>query len=80
VLTSGLIGTVDGNLRPHAAHGIWLDRGELAALIEFVATGAMAQAEGRLRERADARKRLDAWGQDLRAVGPGHYRDSFSGT
>jgi Zn-finger nucleic acid-binding protein len=56
-----------------AAHGIWLDRGELATLIEFAATGAMAEAERRIGERADVRKRLDAFGEDLRAIGPRHY-------
>jgi len=56
-----------------AAHGIWLDQGELASLIEFATTGAMAEAERHSVERADARKRLDAFGNDLRAVGPGHY-------
>ncbi len=61
-----------------AAHGVWLDRGELATLIEFAATGAMAEAERRRGERADARKRLDAWGDDLRAVGPRHYVGGFS--
>jgi Zn-finger nucleic acid-binding protein len=55
------------------AHGIWLDRGELASLIEFAATGALAEAERRLGERADARKRLDAFGDALRAAGPRHY-------
>ena len=54
-------------------HGIWLDQGELATLIEFATTGAMVEAERRLRERAAARKRLDAFGRDLRAVGPRHY-------
>jgi hypothetical protein len=52
---------------------MWLDRGELAALIEFAATGALDEAERRIQERADARKRLDAWGAALRATGPRHY-------
>jgi Zn-finger nucleic acid-binding protein len=56
-----------------AAHGIWLDRGELATLIEFASTGAMAEAERRIAGRAEARRRLDAFGDDLRAVGPRHY-------
>src|SRR5580692_8566327 len=56
-----------------AAHGIWLDRGELATLIEFAATGAMAEAERHSAERAQVRKRLDAFGEDLRAIGPRHY-------
>jgi Zn-finger nucleic acid-binding protein len=56
-----------------SAHGIWLDRGELATLIEFAASGALADAEGRIRERADARKRLDQWEEGLRAAGPRHY-------
>jgi hypothetical protein len=33
----------------------------------------MAEAERRIGERAEARKRLDAFGEDLRAVGPRHY-------
>jgi Zn-finger nucleic acid-binding protein len=53
--------------------GIWLDHGELATLVEFAATGALAAAEQRLTERAGARRRLDAWGSDLRALGPRHY-------
>jgi Zn-finger nucleic acid-binding protein len=56
-----------------SAHGIWLDRGELAMLVEFASTGALVEAERRLRERADARKRLDEFAQGLRAVGPRHY-------
>jgi Zn-finger nucleic acid-binding protein len=52
------------------AHGIWLDQGELSTLIEFAATGAMAEAERHSAERAETRKRLDAFGNDLRAVGP----------
>lgn len=63
-----------------AAHGIWLDRGELATLIEFAITGAMAEAERRIAGRAEARKRLDAWGEDLRTVGPGHYMDGPTGS
>jgi len=63
-----------------AAHGIWLDRGELATLIEFASTGAMAEAERRIGERADARKRLDAFGDDLRAIGPGHSMDGPTGS
>jgi len=51
-------------------HGIWLDRGELATLIEFASTGAMAKADRHSAERADVRKRLDAFADDLRAVGP----------
>jgi hypothetical protein len=31
------------------------------------------EAERRLRDRADARKRLDEFAQGLRAVGPRHY-------
>jgi Zn-finger nucleic acid-binding protein len=62
-----------------AAHGVWLDRGELASLIEFAATGAMAEAERRSGERKDARKRLDAWSEDLRALGPRHYVHGFHG-
>jgi Zn-finger nucleic acid-binding protein len=56
-----------------AAHGVWFDRGELATIIEFVATGAMAVAQKRAAERAVARKNLDAWATDLNAVGPRHY-------
>jgi Zn-finger nucleic acid-binding protein len=56
-----------------AAHGIWFDRGELATIIEFVATGAMAVAEKRAAERAVARKNVDAWATQLKAVGPRHY-------
>jgi Zn-finger nucleic acid-binding protein len=56
-----------------AAHGLWLDRGELASLLEFAGTGAMAEADRLGAERADARKRLDAWSEDLRSMGPRHY-------
>jgi Zn-finger nucleic acid-binding protein len=61
-----------------AAHGVWLDQGELASLIEFAASGAMAEAERRSGERGDARKRLDAWSEDLRALGPRHDVHGFS--
>jgi Zn-finger nucleic acid-binding protein len=56
-----------------AAHGVWFDRGELAKVIEFAGTGALAEADRRIAARAEARRRLDAWGRDLRAVGPRHY-------
>ena len=56
-----------------AAHGIWFDRGELAMALRFAATGAMAEADRHMVERAAARKRLDAFARDLRAVGPRHY-------
>jgi Zn-finger nucleic acid-binding protein len=56
-----------------SAHGVWLDRGELGALTEFASTGAMREADRRIRERAEARKRLDSFGENLRAVGPRHY-------
>jgi Zn-finger nucleic acid-binding protein len=56
-----------------SAHRVWFDRGELAMVIEFAATGALAKAERDTAERADARRRLDTWGQDLRGVGPRHY-------
>ena len=62
-----------------AAHGVWLDQGELASLMEFAASGAMAEAERRSGERGDARKRLDAWSEDLRALGPRHYVAGFHG-
>jgi Zn-finger nucleic acid-binding protein len=62
-----------------AAHGVWFDRGELAMVIEFAATGAMVEAERRMVERADARKRLDAWGESLRAGGPRHYISGLGG-
>jgi Zn-finger nucleic acid-binding protein len=55
------------------AHGIWFDRGELATLLEFAASGAMANAEHRILDRKTARKRLDAWSGDLQALGPRHY-------
>lgn len=56
-----------------SAHGVWLDRGELGALTEFASTGAMREADRRLRERADIRKQLDAYAENLHAVGPRHY-------
>jgi Zn-finger nucleic acid-binding protein len=56
-----------------AAHGVWFDRGELAKVIEFASTGALAEADRRITARADAKRRLDAWGRDLRAAGPRHY-------
>lgn len=52
-----------------AGHGVWFDRGEFAKLIEFAATGALAKAERDIADQADARKRLDELGQDLRAGG-----------
>ncbi len=65
--TSGVIVDVCG------PHGIWLDRGERTTLIEFALTGAMAGAERRMLDRAETIKRLDAWGDALRAVTPEHY-------
>jgi Zn-finger nucleic acid-binding protein len=62
-----------------SAHGVWFDRGELATIIEFAKTGAMAKAERDVVERAETRKRLDAWGDDLRGVGPRHYVSSPGG-
>jgi Zn-finger nucleic acid-binding protein len=56
-----------------APHGVWFDRGELAMVIEFAATGALAKAEQDIARRADTRKRLDAWSNELGAVGPRHY-------
>ena len=40
-----------------AAHGVWLDQGELASLTEFAATGA--EAERRSAERAETTRRLE---------------------
>jgi Zn-finger nucleic acid-binding protein len=62
-----------------SAHGLWLDAGELATILEFAKTGALAKAEHDIVERAAARKRLDAWGEDLRAAGPRHYIGGVSG-
>ena len=62
-----------------AAHGVWFDQGELATIVEFAATGALAKADERASERALARKELDAWGADLRAVGPRHYVGGLRG-
>jgi len=53
-------------------HGLWFDRGELATVIEFAATGAWKNAERGASERANARKRLDAWLQELRLGAPQH--------
>jgi Zn-finger nucleic acid-binding protein len=53
-------------------HGAWLDRGKLVALMEFAATGAWKQAQRDTVERAKARKRLDAWIQELRLGDPQH--------
>jgi|HubBroStandDraft_1064217.scaffolds.fasta_scaffold01458_8 Zn-finger nucleic acid-binding protein len=62
-----------------SAHGLWFDAGELATILEFAETGALAKAEHDIVERAAARERLDAWGKDLRAVGPRHYISGVSG-
>lgn len=56
-----------------AAHGVWLDRGELGMVFEFVATGAFAKADRDSARRADDRRRLDTFARDLRRAGPGHY-------
>lgn len=56
-----------------APHGLWFDRGELATIIDFAASGAMAKAERDIEERADANRRLDAWSEALRSAGPRHY-------
>jgi Zn-finger nucleic acid-binding protein len=57
-------------------HGIWFDRGELTKIIEFAATGAMAKTERGIADRAESRKRLDAFARELRAAGPHHYWSS----
>jgi len=62
-----------------SAHGLWFDAGELATIFEFAETGALAKAENDIVARAAARKRLDAWGEDLRAAGPRHYIGGVSG-
>jgi Zn-finger nucleic acid-binding protein len=56
-----------------SAHGVWFDRGELGMVFEFLASGAFAKAERDTVRRADTRRRLDAFAQDLRKAGPGHY-------
>jgi Zn-finger nucleic acid-binding protein len=56
-----------------AAHGVWFDRGELATILAFASTGALAKAERDIADRAAAKKKLDGWGHELRAVGPRHY-------
>jgi Zn-finger nucleic acid-binding protein len=61
-----------------AAHGVWFDRGELAMVMDFATTGALAKAERDSAERADARRRLDTWSRDPRAVGPRHYVGGIS--
>ncbi len=55
-----------------AAHGVWFDRGELAKVLEFASTGALAEADRHIEERAETRRRIDTWGQDLYSVGPRH--------
>jgi Zn-finger nucleic acid-binding protein len=62
-----------------AAHGVWLDRGELKALMAFAASGALAKAERDIMAREAAKKQIDAWGRDLRGVGPRHYVDTGMG-
>jgi Zn-finger nucleic acid-binding protein len=56
-----------------AAHGVWLDRGELDALLRFASSGALAKAERDNTERDAGRARVDQWARDLRGVGPRHY-------
>src|ERR1019366_7625487 len=56
-----------------AAHGVWFDRGELATILAFASTGALATADHNAAARADSRRRLDAWDQALKASGPRHY-------
>jgi Zn-finger nucleic acid-binding protein len=56
-----------------AAHGVWFDRGELATILAFASSGALAKADRDIAERAASRKKLDACGRELRAVGPRHY-------
>lgn len=56
-----------------AAHGVWLDRGELEALLRFASSGALAKAERDNAERDAGRDRVDQWARELRSVGPRHY-------
>jgi Zn-finger nucleic acid-binding protein len=53
-------------------HGVWLDRDKLETIIEFAATGAWRRAQRDTAERSKARKRLDAWIQELRLGAPQH--------
>jgi Zn-finger nucleic acid-binding protein len=55
------------------AHGVWLDRGELDALLRFASSGALEKAEHDNAERDAGRRRVDQWARDLRDVGPRHY-------
>jgi Zn-finger nucleic acid-binding protein len=53
-----------------ARHGVWFDRGELAKILEFARTGALAEADRRNAEREATKKRIDAIDKDFDAVLP----------
>ncbi|HEY1537294.1 MAG TPA: zf-TFIIB domain-containing protein, partial [Polyangiaceae bacterium] len=46
-------------------HGLWFDRGELATIMTFAATGAWQHAEHDASERLQAKKHLDAFMQEI---------------
>jgi Zn-finger nucleic acid-binding protein len=53
-------------------HGLWFDRGELATIMAFAATGAWQHAEHDATERLKAKKHLDAFMQEIRIGAPQH--------
>jgi len=52
-------------------HGVWFDRGELGKILEFCASGELAQAQAGALERHEARQQLDRFQRRLDARGPG---------
>jgi len=51
-----------------SAHGVWFDRGELANLFAFAATGELARAEQELVRRIESRKKIDGHEQLMSMV------------
>ena len=48
-----------------SAHGVWFDRGELGAILEYCASGELAKAEAGALERGEARQQLDRFQRRL---------------
>ncbi len=56
-----------------AAHGVWFDSGKLSKILEFAGSGALAEADRRIAERAEARRRIDAFDAGLSSVFPDQF-------
>jgi Zn-finger nucleic acid-binding protein len=54
-----------------APHGVWFDRGELAQVLGFCASGALRKASAEAASRREAQRRLDNFHVHLDLHQPG---------